>query len=419
MSTAPADTRSDFTPLSQPEPGLTRETLIARAEAMIPMLREQQEEADTRGYFSNMMLDEFRAAGFYRMLQPKMFGGYEVDSETFFEVVYRIATGHPSSGWCFALSATHVSVLASHFPLETQIELIGPEGEFRSPHRLVPGGTAKRVNGGYQIDGIWRFSSGSPVATHFIGNTLYAEDGALRNLMFVLPASRYTVLDDWGGDAALGVQGSGSNSVKIENQFVPDRWVVDADVTFGTGIDYSVGTVGTQIHGNPRYLGVFGAIYHICFSAIFAGAARAAVEEFREIMPRTRANGHFQPMSEDPDALRALGEAASLADASESIFRDVARQNDELYRRWEKDRTPILPGEIARLWALAHQGAALGTQAVQLVWQSSGSGMARKGTRIQRYLRDCEMYLIHLSSQPWVDRYRARTEFDPSAGLFG
>ncbi len=48
----------------------------------------------------------FRAAGFYRMLQPKIFGGYGFDNVTFFEVVYRISA-------------------------EAQQELLGPDGEFR------------------------------------------------------------------------------------------------------------------------------------------------------------------------------------------------------------------------------------------------------------------------------------------------
>ena len=92
--------------LPQPEPGLTAETLIARAAALRPLLREQQEESDARGRYSDAVHEQLLRGGFYRILQPRMFGGYELSLETYVRVVMELSRGHPAAGWCFTLAAS-------------------------------------------------------------------------------------------------------------------------------------------------------------------------------------------------------------------------------------------------------------------------------------------------------------------------
>lgn len=411
-----------FAPLPQPEPDLRPQDVIDRAEAMIPMLRAQQAEADERGHFSDEVLEAFRGAGFYRMLQPKLFGGYEFDSETFFEVVYRIAAGHPSTAWCFCLSATHVAVVASYFDEQGQRELLG-SGEYRSPHRAVPGGRLVPVEGGYRATGTWAFSSGIPVSTHFMADGFVFDDENAtepsRVVTFVLPREQITILDDWGHGKVLGMQGSGSNAVKVEDQFVPAQWTTDHDILFGNTIDFAQGTPGTRLHGNPRYLGLFDPTYHMSFAANMAGTARAAVDRLAEIMPSTKQILGAEKMAQDPDALRALGESAALADASHAVMVECARRIDRLHARWADDHQPITPSELFTLHSLARQGALLGCRAVQLAFQSAGARAALSKDPMQRYLRDTEMYLIHASSQPFVNAGRGAAHFGAFTGKLG
>ncbi|MGR7025793.1 hypothetical protein [Geodermatophilus sp. URMC 62] len=410
-----------FTPLPPPEPELTPAEVVARAEAMIPMLRAQQQEADDRGHFSDEVLQAFRDAGFYRMLQPKLFGGYEFDTETFFEVVYRIAAGHPGTAWCFCLSATHVAVVASYFDEQAQYELLG-DGEYRSPHRAVPGGRLTPVAGGYRASGTWAFSSGIPVSTHFMADGFVYEEGSeqpTRVVTFVARKEDVEVLPDWGHGATLGMQASGSNSVKINDLFIPEHWTTDHDILFGSKIDYSEGTPGTRLHGNPRYLGLFDPTYHMSFAANMAGAARAAVERLAEILPSTKQILGAEKMAQDPDALRALGKGAGLADASHAVMVECARRIDRLHARWAEDGQPITPSELISLHALARRGALLGCEAVQLCFQSAGARASLSKDPMQRYLRDSEMYLIHASSQPFVDAARGAAEFGAFTGMLG
>ena len=98
------------------------------------------------------MHEKFVAAGFYRITQPSMFGGYEFDLATFYRVMLEIARGHPGVGWCLALAASHAFEVASHWSEQAQIELFG-DGHFIAPHRAPPLGTLTPVDGGYRLSG--------------------------------------------------------------------------------------------------------------------------------------------------------------------------------------------------------------------------------------------------------------------------
>src|SRR2546423_12998706 len=86
--------------VSPPEPDLTAQEIIARAAALRPMLRDQQDESERRGGYSEEIHREFLKAGFYRMVQPRRFGGYEFDLPTFWRALGNLSEGDPRSGWC-------------------------------------------------------------------------------------------------------------------------------------------------------------------------------------------------------------------------------------------------------------------------------------------------------------------------------
>jgi len=134
--------------LAQPEPGLEPETLIARAAALRPLLRQQQAENDERGYYSDEIHQAFLKAGLYRILQPRMFGGYELDFPVFIKVIHELAQGHPSTAWCYTLASSHVFLLSSHWPEQTQIDMFGETGDIRICQRASPAGTIVRADGG-------------------------------------------------------------------------------------------------------------------------------------------------------------------------------------------------------------------------------------------------------------------------------
>jgi 3-hydroxy-9,10-secoandrosta-1,3,5(10)-triene-9,17-dione monooxygenase len=391
------------------ETGLTPAMLVERARAMRPLLREQQEANDQRGYYSDEIHDAFARNGFYRILQPKMFGGHEMDFVTFVKVIMEISQGHPSSGWCYALASSHALLVGSHWSEDAQRELFGPAGDFRSPHRAAPAGTFERVEGGYIVNGVWTYSSGVPISTHFIGGAVIpVPDGKPRMVNFIVPRDKLTILQDWGGGAALGMEGSGSHSVKLTNVFVPDRHITTWNVIL-TLADFSEGTPGTRLHGNPMYLGVVGGAYHTTFGAMLTGTARAALEEYEEIIRTKKVLGNPNMLRmNDVDHQRALGKAMALTDMAEATTLAAAQLYMDQCHRWAKDGTPITPADTLKIWSLAQQASLTACDAVELLFHTGGANAANRGQRLQRYFRDVQMYRVHPSSQPVVSTLRGQ-----------
>ncbi len=397
--------------LPQPEPGLTAETLLARAAALKPLLREQQEESDARGRYSDEVHERLLRGGFYRILQPRMFGGYEFSLETFIRVVMELAEGHPAAGWCFTLAASHGLVLASHWPLEAQRELFGPEGDFRCAMTAGPAGTFRRVAGGYIVNGVHPFASGIPVSTHFMGAGLIrGANGAPQNVYFVVPRERLEILPDWGGERSLGMQASGSNSVKLSDVFVPEHHFVPANVMLSSE-HLPDGTHGTRAHGNPMYLGILAGWFSCEFGAIFTGTARAALEEFTHLLKTKKLTFNPQvPRSHDPHNQVTLGEALSRTDAAEALTLAATRLCMELNERWAREGRPITAADTLRVWSISREGCRAACEAVEMLFKAAGASVSKRGERLQRYFRDVQMYRVHIQSQPLFPAMRGQVE---------
>ena len=93
--------------------------MFARASKMVPTLRARQLECETSGNVPQDVNNELIRAGFYRIVQPRRFGGYEFDIPTFYRVMMEISRGCSETGWVLALTA------ARDFPQVTILLMTG------------------------------------------------------------------------------------------------------------------------------------------------------------------------------------------------------------------------------------------------------------------------------------------------------
>ena len=409
--------------IPQPEPDLTPRMAVERARALVPLLREQQDASDARGCYSDEVHESMKRAGLYRLMQPRMFGGYEVDVPTYLRVIIEIGRGHPGAAWCFSLASAHALIVGSHLGEEVQKEIFGPDGDFRCPHRAFLAGKLEKVEGGYIVDGRWAYASGSPVATHFIGGATIEDPGKeSRNVNFIVPKEKFTVLPDWGGGVSLGMEASGSNTVEIKEAFVPHRHIFRHDIVL-TSKDFGPEDgQGARIHHNPIYLGVVGGYFPTLFGAIFVGAARAALEEFEETARRTRSSAMDTAgvaRVDDRDAQAPFGRASTLTDCAEALTLSVAAEFTEVCATAYRTGTPIEVEQSVRLWNMARQATDMACDAVELLFRSSLVREANRGKRMQRYLRDVQMWRIHPAAQPWMDEVYGRAKWGKTLERFG
>jgi 3-hydroxy-9,10-secoandrosta-1,3,5(10)-triene-9,17-dione monooxygenase len=387
MTIAPTAPAQDLS--LPPEPGLTPAEVVARAEAIAPTLVARQAETEQRTYYAEDTHERFAEAGFYRILVPRRYGGYEFGVDTFMRVAMALARGCPSTGWMYLFGAAHALAAATLFGERTQAEVFAG-GDFICPATVSPSGTAERVEGGWILDGTWAYCSGSPYATHFMGHTLVpGPDGAPAPMLFILPRERWRRLDDWGGQ--LGLKGSGSHSITVERAFVPDHF------TLGTHIsqfDVTEQTPGRLLHGNPQYGGGPLSFMLLELGGLAVGMARGALDTYEDLM-RTR-NTVFFPIvarTEDPDFQFRYGEATGLIAAAEAAllhalaqWQETCERGPAAFTREQELRLAMISREVVRLCWRAVEGQ---------LFPTAGSSSVRHGERIERVWRDMSTLHSH------------------------
>ncbi len=406
-------------PISPPEPDLTPREILARAEALRPKLVERQAETERRTYYPKSTHADFLQAGFYRMLVPRRYGGYEFDLPTFLRVAVELARGCPSSAWCLCLASGHALQLGALFPERAQAELFG-DGDFRCPAVAAPAGVATRTGDGWTLNSTHPYSSGAPYSTHYMGQTFIANekavDGSPRILLFVAPRGAWTMLDDWGD--TLGLKGSGSHSVRFEDAHIPahfaleDTWMVDTDV--------SRGTPGHRLHGNPMYAGRTLSFFQAELASIMVGAVKGALDEYEETL-RTRKTQRppIVPRCEDPDYQRWFGLAMGRAAAAEAALVQCAEQYMEVCERTAETGDPFTREDDLRLNIIAREALTLAWDAMQgQLFRTAGSSAARNGQRMERIFRDMAMGWGHFGTivGDWAARELAREHLGVAAG---
>jgi 3-hydroxy-9,10-secoandrosta-1,3,5(10)-triene-9,17-dione monooxygenase len=394
----------DTTERDMPERGATGqdptpEELIRRAQALRPRLRELQQEHEELGGYTQEIHEALVAAELYRILQPRRFGGLEYGLELFLRVAVEISRGDPGVGWSFVLGAGHTYHVCSFFGEQAQRELFG-EGTLIAPSRTIPMGKAMQVEGGYRLSGTWDYCSGSMWGTYaLVVAPTIGPDGASGGLrFFAVPRRDFTVLDDWGGGQTMGLQASSSNSVKVDDAFVPEHLSVHYD--FRDHVLGDTGPEGFQVNQNPLYVGRSLLFFNAEGAAVMVGAALAALDEYEDLM-RQR-NSSFPPRlprTETHEYHRWYGEIRSLTDAAEALLFAGARQYMELAMRWMETGEDFSLEHDLRLRGIVQQGVQMANRAVDLAFTTAGPSAAKRGSALQKYYRDVGMFRTHILAQ--------------------
>ncbi len=383
--------------LAPPEPGLTPAEMLRRAQAMRLVLRERQAACEAAGRILDETNDEFVRAGFYRIIQPRRFGGYEFDLTTFVQVMMEVSRGCPESGWVLALTAGHPIIMVK-FPEQAQREAFGSTGEFRAPGVAAPGGKAIPVDGGYRVKGAWDYSSGCDISTHFLGAAFLADPktGAPGGMAFVLlDRDQYSILDNW---RVIGMQGTGSRRVVLEETFIPAHRVLPYVTAEGRPV---VDHPGHAAHRNSMYHGRVTPLLISELAAVAIGAARGALDLYEEIMRTKRLSiPPFLLRSESPEYLRHYGSAQVCIDVAEAALLKVAADYMEFSRRQVEEGIPFDDERERRLLMMEQHAVRLAWDAADLMFRTAGtSSTAAQGAPLGRYVRNLQVIRTHITQQ--------------------
>ena len=378
-----------------PEPGLTAADLLARAQALRPALRARQGECEALGRLPAATQRDFLAAGFYRIVQPRRFGGYECDVPAFIREMMEVARGCPASGWVLALTAGHALVLGL-FPEAAQAEAYGRDGDFRAPHVGSPTGRLEPAAGGYRLSGAWDYASGCDLATHFLATARLAgaAEGAAEGVAFALvERADLRILDNWD---TIGMRGTGSRRIIVADAAVPAHRIVRRLAADGT----PAALPGHGVHANPLYRGPLASFLVGELAAVAVGAARGAVDLYEErLRARTLPFPPATPLCEHHEYQRHFDRAHQLVATAEAALIRCGEDYMALAASAAAAGRPVADAADREMLLVEQQAVQLAWEAVDLVFRTAGTSGGTAQSPLGRHFRDLAMIRTHVTAQ--------------------
>lgn len=379
---------------AEPPRELTPERALASVGALQPKIIAAAAETEARTFHSEELHLDFAEAGFYHLLRPRMFGGYEFEVWDFAQVIRELARADMSTAWCLGLASGHNLQLASWWPEETQRAVFGA-GHFAAPMTSAPTGKIRRQGDRWLIDSVQPYSSGIPYATHVMGHAFLDGDGDKPGLLstYLVERSDVSIRDDWG--RTLGLRGSGSHTVEVENVSVPDDWVLAGRTQ--TDMDVDGGTPGLRLHGNPLYSGRGLGFFGIELAALAIGGVQGALDEYGGLL-RTKktalppitlraANPTYQGWY--ADAATALVNAEAGLQRACDLFREYTTRAVDSGR-------PFTVTDDMHINRVAVHAQLTAWRALEsTIMRTAGSSAAASGERLERIWRDSTMAMSH------------------------
>jgi 3-hydroxy-9,10-secoandrosta-1,3,5(10)-triene-9,17-dione monooxygenase len=374
---------------------------------LLPGIRDRAAQAEAERQLPEATRKEFIETGLLRALQPARWGGLECDPLSFYEAVMDVATACGSSGWVLGVVGVHNWQLAL-FDERAQQDVWGEDPTVQISSSYAPTGSITPADGGFVVNGRWSFSSGSDHCRWvFLGGIVPAPAGEgveLRTLL--LPRSDYRIDDNWH---VLGLRGSGSKDIVVEDAFVPEY----RSHSFSEAFEGR--NPGNAVNPGPLYRLPFGCVFCSAVAAPAVGVARGAVDEvIRQAGGRISTMDGASPAN-DPAVLSRLGEAGSeVAAAAEGIRRPW---REMLARLDAGGPIPISLRADCRS-SLAH-AVDWSVRATLRIFQVAGSRAIFDDNPLQRALRDVIAIRAHAMNHfEKSGSIRAKEELGSLAGEF-
>ncbi len=366
------------------------DALVACARELAPVLAARAPEADALRRLPFETSADFERAGFFRMLQPSRWGGYEVDPRTFFDVQAIVAAACPSSAWVLGVVGVHNWQLAL-FPKEAQADVWGDDPDTRISSSYAPTGKVVRVEGGYQVSGRWSFSSGCDHCRWvFLGGMVPPEGEGKPPEMrtFLLPRDDYRIDDNWH---VAGLKATGSKDIVVEDAFVPEH----RTHRFLDGFKRE--SPGNAVNPAPLYRLPFGQVFVRSVSTSAIGIARGAIDTYRAV-----ARGRISA----GDGVTKIAEEAAVQLVCATAEATIDEARLVLHRNMDEMMALVRAGEdipLERRVQFRHDSSravARCVAAVDDLFTQSGGRAIFLGSPILRYFLDAHAARAHYANNP-------------------
>jgi 3-hydroxy-9,10-secoandrosta-1,3,5(10)-triene-9,17-dione monooxygenase len=305
-----------------PEPA----ELIARARAMIPALASRAREQQRERAILPETIADMHAAGLFRVLQPKRWGGYEMELGTFYDIEIALGEADMSTGWTYGVLGA-VTWFLGLIDDRAAEDVWGRDASALACSSTMPAGKATAVDGGFRLSGHWRYASGCEHCEWaLLGGMVQAENAAPDWRFFVVPRKDYKTVDNW---QVAGLQGTGSIDLILDDVFVP------AYRTQRLQDNFLLKGAGQAVNTSDLYRVPFGQIFVRGVSTSGLGALQAMLAALIDHSRgrETRAGGRS---AENPVVQLLCAETAASIDEMRATLRRNFQTLHDYAHRGEK-----------------------------------------------------------------------------------
>nr|WP_217446039.1 acyl-CoA dehydrogenase family protein [Myxococcus sp. CA040A] len=364
----------------------SRSAVLQAVRELAPSLSARGAEIELARRIPADVIGLLKSAGVFRMFVPRSHGGLDLALLEGLEVLEELGRIDGSLGW-----TTMIGVGSPH------LFAVLPRSEFDAIHAASPDivaagamaaqGEARTVAGGYRVTGRWNFATGCHHSDWFYGScALKDESGkpvmgtdgkpALRTVL--VPASSARILDNW---QVLGMRGSGSHDISVEDVFVPEAYAFDV-------------AAARPCHPSPHFVAPPLQIsLHI--GAVAVGIAQAALDDVVALAKAGKKRLYARhTLRESPQFQHRLGRAQSDLRAARALLQELSG------RFWTTcveapDSASGFAPEILSTTAWLVDTAA---EVVSACYRASGTSPVRDGSTLQRRFRDIHVLTQHASA---------------------
>ena len=325
-------------------------------------LRERRAETNTNRKMLPVIRDLLRESATQRILQPPAYGGLGGPLSEIVDVLTQISAACGSGGWCAAQYVTHNHMIAQ-WPIEGQDAVWGPDPKALVSGILIPSfGSYRVVDGGYSVSGRWPWVTGVD-SCDWCMVAAYEQDkpGSDTHRHFLLHRPQIDVIDTWH---AIGLRGSGTNDIQIEQLFIPHHLSLPlADLRGGESpgghwCDHA-------LYRLPAY-----ATFGIAITSGAVGISREITAQYNAIVRKKTSVMSEQSVMDFSSQQIKFAEAQCAADSAAELLRFAADEFQAIASEGGRLPTDV---ERARCRALATFAGKTTMDAAKLVWDLSGA----------------------------------------------
>jgi alkylation response protein AidB-like acyl-CoA dehydrogenase len=298
--------------------------LRSRLAGITPQIKARAHTTEKSGRVPAENILALRGIGYFDIVKPRGFGGYEFDFDVLVDLNIELAKVCASTAWVGGLLSAHQWLIAS-FPEQAQHDVWDENPDALACGSYAPATKAIATDGGYLLSGRWSFASGCDNAQWSLCAALLpsrTEADRFMPAFLLVPASDYAIDDNWN---VVGLSGTGSKTLQLKDVFVPEHRILTfLETTSGK-------TPGAALRPqNPGFSIPMLCNIPSCLASVAVGTAAGALEDYLEVtskrVTRGAVAGSNNRMAEFPTIQLRVAEAAASTDAAREILLRDLRQ---------------------------------------------------------------------------------------------